>query len=313
MNYPINADGKCGRTTGDGNLAAMKFPSPRIPLCPLVAPLLLGIAGHAAAIGLDELQMRSGLGERLQASVPLAHSEHEALPGLACFGVTAAGSDGVHLDTRLRLVERQGKATLEISSRQPVNEPVLTLLVTIGCEIGLQREYTVLPDFPVDRSTTPTVAAVRPEERVWQPPSPPPPARRKARPAPAAAGDRLVLSAAPVDLPATANGATDALPAMTERMLRMETELRHLGNSLAALDEAIRLGEQKAAVRNELKIAESLQSATLTAAAPATDPPRKDSLSPWLQMTGSALLGGLLSVGLLQLADRRRRGSPPRA
>lgn len=291
----------------------MKFPSPRIRLGHLFAPLLLGIAGQATAIGLDELQMRSGLGERLQASVPLTRSEHEALPGLACFGVTAAGSDGVHLDTRLRLVERQGKATLEISSRQPVNEPVLTLLVTIGCEIGLQREYTVLPDFPVDRSTTPTVAAVRPEERLWQPPAPPPPARRKARPAPAAAGDRLVLSAAPVDLPATANGATDALPAMTERMLRMETELRHLGNSLAALDEAIRLGEQKAAVRNELKIAESLQSATLTAAAPATDTPRNDGLSPWLQMTGSALLGGLLSVGLLQLADRRRRGSRPRA
>ena len=100
---------------------------------------------------------------------------------------------------------------------------------------------------------------------------------------------------------------------MTERMLRMETELRHLGNSLAALDEAIRLGEQKAAVRNELKIAESLQSATLAAATPATDTPRKDTLAPWLQMTGSALLGGLLSVGLLQLADRRRQGKPPRA
>lgn len=291
----------------------MKFPSPRIRLGHLFAPLLLGIAGQATAIGLDELQMRSGLGERLQASVPLTRSEHEALPGLACFGVTAAGSDGVHLDTRLRLVERQGKATLEISSRQPVNEPVLTLLVTIGCEIGLQREYTVLPDFPVDRSTTATAAADRQEERAWQAPSPPPIARRKARQAPAAAGDRLVLSAAPVDMPAAADGAADALPAMTERMLRMETELRHLGNSLAALDEAIRLGEQKAAVRNELKIAESLQSATLAVATPATDTPRKDSFSPWLQMTGSALLGGLLSVGLLQLADRRRRGNPPRA
>lgn len=291
----------------------MKFPSPRVRLRHLFAPLLLAIAGQAAAIGLDELQMRSGLGERLQASIPLTRSEHEALPGLACFGVTAAGSDGIRLDTRLRLVERQGKATLEISSRQPVNEPVLTLLVTIGCEAGLQREYTVLPDFPVERSTTATAAADRQEERAWQAPSPPPVARRKARPAPAAAGDRLVLSAAPVDMPAAANGASDALPAMTERMLRMETELRHLGNSLAALDEAIRLGEQKAAVRNELKIAESLQSATLAAATPATDTPRKDSLSPWLQMTGSALLGGLLSVGLLQLADRRRRGNPPRA
>lgn len=291
----------------------MKFPSPRVRLRHLFAPLLLAIAGQATAIGLDELQMRSGLGERLQASIPLTRSEHEALPGLACFGVTAAGSDGIRLDTRLRLVERQGKATLEISSRQPVNEPVLTLLVTIGCEAGLQREYTVLPDFPVERSTTATAAADRQEERAWQAPSAPPVARRKARPAPAAAGDRLVLSAAPVDMPAAANGASDALPAMTERMLRMETELRHLGNSLAALDEAIRLGEQKAAVRNELKIAESLQSATLAAATPATDTPRKDSLSPWLQMTGSALLGGLLSVGLLQLADRRRRGNPPRA
>lgn len=291
----------------------MKFPSPHIRLCHLFAHLLLGIAGQAAAIGLDELQMHSGLGERLQASIPLTRSEHEALPGLACFGVTAAGSDGIRLDTRLRLIERQGKATLEISSRQAVNEPVLTLLVTIGCEAGLQREYTVLPDFPVDRSTTATAAADRQEERAWQAPSPPPVARRKARPAPAAAGDRLVLSAAPVDMPAAANGASDALPAMTERMLRMETELRHLGNSLAALDEAIRLGEQKAAVRNELKIAESLQSATLAVATPATDTPRKDSFSPWLQMTGSALLGGLLSVGLLQLADRRRRGNPPRA
>ncbi|MBU3696442.1 hypothetical protein [Dechloromonas sp.] len=202
---------------------------------------------------------------------------------------------------------------LEISSQQPLNEPVLTLLVTIGYEARLQREYTVLPDFPVDRSNTATAAADRIEERAWLAPSSPPVARRKARPAPAAAGDRLVLSAAPVDLPATAHGATDALLAMTERMLRLETELRHLGNNLAALDEAIRLCEQKAAVRNELKIAESLQSATLAVTTPATDTVRKDILSPLLQTMGCALLGGLISVGLLQLANRRRQSKLPRA
>lgn len=321
MKYPTNAGGNTAPAGCDGNLAAMKFPSLRISRLVLILPLLFGLAGQAGAIGLGEFQMRSALGEQLQASIPLTGIDPAApatRPGANCFSVSATGSDGVRLDIRLRVREARGHASLEISSRQPVNEPVLTLLVSIGCDTGLQREYTVLPDFPVDRSSqSPITAAASGEpviERTSQPAAPTPAPRRKPRPAPVANGDRLVLSSAPLDLPNAANGATDPLPAMAERMLRMETELRHLGNSLSALDEAIRLGEQKAAVRNELKIAESLQSATLAAPATApTETARKDSLAPWLQMTGSVLLGGLLSVGLLQLADRRRRATPRRA
>lgn len=289
----------------NGNLGLMKFSSLRYSV---LAALLLTLTGQSAAIGLGELHLHSAIGQPLRASIALEGTDG-GLPGIGCFRADSMGSDAARLDTRLRIVHRNSRATLEITSRQTINEPVLTLLVAIACDSALQREYTLLPDFPVDRnsdanitmgsSTTPPASAEAGE------PPPRPTVRRKPRTT-LMAGDRLLLSAAPTDLSAPTNNPPDALPEMAHRMLRMETELRHLGQSLAALDEAVRLGEQKANVRQELRIAESLQAAHI-APAPPSEIGRSDSLAPWLQMTGSALLGGLLSVGLLQLAERRRK------
>lgn len=289
----------------------MKFPSLRLPIQLLLAALLANLAGNAAAIGLGEPEIRSTIGERLQAHIELTgidHTSPSAIPTSDCFSVTATGSDGARLDTRLRLTDRRGQSWLEISSRQVLNEPVLTLLVTIACDIGLQREYTVLPDFPVDRSMRPAiVSGEKQSPHEWQNPPPPPAPRRKPRLAPPA-GDRLMLSTTLVNLPASANAQPDPLPAMVDRMLRLETELRYLDSSLVALDEAIRLGQEKAAIRNQLKLAESLQAESLATAAktPAGAAPN-DSLAQWLQMAASTLIGGLFGAGLMQLADHRRR------
>ncbi len=295
----------------NGTLGPMKFPSLRYPA---FAALLLTLTGHATAIGLGELRLHSTIGQALSASVTLEGTDG-GLPDVSCFQLSNTGSEGKRIDSRLRLIHGKGRTTLEISSRQIISEPVLNLLVTIACDTALQREYTLLPDFPVDRSSDASASgsasgsARLAQANTAEAATPPvrPSIRRKSRPA-TAGGDRLLLSAAPVDLPAGADGASDALPEMNHRMVRRETDLRQLSQSLAALDEAARLGEQKAAVRQELRIAESLQTTHLAVPTP-NETRRNDSLAPWLQMTGSALLGGLLSVGLLHLVERRRKSA----
>ncbi|HEY2037778.1 MAG TPA: FimV/HubP family polar landmark protein [Steroidobacteraceae bacterium] len=120
--------------------------------------LLLVVPSAACALGLGDIRLLSPLDQPLRAQIELLDATPEALQNLQ---VQLASQDtfaqhginwpqfmsGVHVKT-VRTAD--GKEVVELSSDQPVTDPVLTLLVEANWDRGhLLREYTVLLDPPV--------------------------------------------------------------------------------------------------------------------------------------------------------------------
>jgi pilus assembly protein FimV len=120
--------------------------------------LLLVMPSAAFALGLGDIRLLSPLDQPLKAQIELLDATPEALQNLQ---VQLASQDtfaryglnwpqfmsGVHVKT---VHTADGKEVVELSSDEPVTDPVLTLLVEANWDRGhLIREYTVLLDPPV--------------------------------------------------------------------------------------------------------------------------------------------------------------------
>lgn len=158
--------------------------------------------------------------------------------------------------------------------------------------------------------------------RVERPPakikSPATPVRREIPPPPSDAPlsaapprDRLLVGAAPADLPPSAKAT--AQPSMGEieaRMLKLETTLHSLNGEVDKLNNALTLATEVLAAQNKLQILQSTQPAA--AAAQATPPAAPPAAPPdairnnWLDLLLSALLGGGIAAGLAGVLSRRR-------
>lgn len=160
-------------------------------------------SGHALALGLGDIELKSALNQPLLAEVELVSATPDEVDELkvelgspAAF--SEAGIDRPLFLTKLRFdVTRRadGKAVLMITSRKPVREPFLDFLLEVSWSKGrLLREYTVLVDPPVTMPAQapaphlPAAAAVATPAPVV---SPPPAAPRTARAA------RAPVTAAP--------------------------------------------------------------------------------------------------------------------
>ena len=120
--------------------------------------LLLVAPSAAFALGLGDIRLLSPLDQPLKAQIELLDATPDALQNLqvqiasretfARYGLNWPGFlADVHLKT-LRAAD--GREVVEISSDQPITDPVLTLLVEANWDRGhLIREYTVLLDPPV--------------------------------------------------------------------------------------------------------------------------------------------------------------------
>lgn len=109
-------------------------------------------ASHAYALGLGEAELRSALGQPLHIRVPISTETPEEA---GC--VTLRGRPDLPLPPGLRtqILSTQGNTFIDISGFIPVNDPVLSIVVSAGCSSTISREYVFFLDPPV----TPTVAA----------------------------------------------------------------------------------------------------------------------------------------------------------
>lgn len=117
-----------------------------------LAPIALGLLGvaqtHAAGIG--ELNVASRLGQPLRAEIRILSTLDENIRA-SCFRLVPAqeASDIPALTrARMSLQTRNGQSFLVISTAEPVMDPILTLTLQAGCDMGLTREFTVLLPAP---------------------------------------------------------------------------------------------------------------------------------------------------------------------
>ncbi|GHD65594.1 type IV pilus assembly protein FimV [Jeongeupia chitinilytica] len=122
------------------------------PLSRCLMTLLLGLPAAGLAATLGELQVHSALGERFDASIPVRLGAGENL-GSACFRLVPDAVDGdaaALVNARLRYQGEGGRGELQIVGTEPLQEPMLQLVVRVQCrddeQPRFQRSYNVLVD-----------------------------------------------------------------------------------------------------------------------------------------------------------------------
>lgn len=290
-------------------------------LCAL--PLSVGAAG------LGELIVLSQIGDPLRAEIAMITTAEERLEA-SCFSLNSASDDSLPGigKARLRLKKLRQQWQLQVLGNTPLNEPLATLGVHMGCGLELQRDYIVMPlppgekntldtsrrrstDTPVRPATaldsespeaaaaSPSTATITGENKRRS--------RKKPEPTTPPQTDRLVLSSSTM---LKENPAPPAAGDVEIRMLRLETSLEQLENSLKNLDTALALSAESVALRRELQLADTLEPAT-----PSVAPPDKNnahqSWRQWLELILGTVLGGVLTASLLQWLNSRSTRLPP--
>ncbi len=156
--------------------------------------LLLMTSGSAFALGLGQIKVKSALDQPLQAVIPVVSATPAELRGLK---VTLASSEDfqragisrerIQTPLDFKVEKRDGQTVIVVSSKQPINDPALDLLLELNWSNGkLLREFSILLDpvgMPAARATAaPAVTAAATEKK----PAATRPTRRSAAAAPTA-------------------------------------------------------------------------------------------------------------------------------
>ncbi|MBS1159228.1 MAG: Peptidoglycan-binding LysM [Proteobacteria bacterium] len=301
------------------------------------------VALPAGAAGLGEITLHSRIGESLLAEIPLTGAAVE-LTDPSCYALAPhPGSDlPVITNARLKLIRSDNHYRLLIIGSKALVEPVFTISLRVNCGVGLQHDYILMPDAPAPLAEiSETTLRVPPHRRasassVPRParqgrparqagPRPRPadgqaasaahrensPAKKSAANAQAPAGDRLILSAAPLALAPGETPVAASDNEIEERLLTMETSLRALNQEIETLNSTLKLSTEMAATRHQLQLAESLQQP----AQPPARPPlpeagrRSTAAGSWLQLGLGALLGGALASTLASWLGRHQKAA----
>jgi len=128
----------------------------------------LPFSAHSA--GLGKLTVISGLGEPLRAEIDLVSTTPEELSSLTAaiapqeaYAVQGIERRSVHSAIQVDVVKKpDGTGMLKLSTRQPVDDPFLDMLIQVDWATGrLLREYTVLLDPPGYQDIQPPVEVTR--------------------------------------------------------------------------------------------------------------------------------------------------------
>ncbi|WP_373974588.1 hypothetical protein NT239_13275 [Chitinibacter sp. SCUT-21] len=127
-----------------------------------LALISAGCIGFSQAAMLGEIQVRSALGERFNASITVAAAEDEDL-NANCFRIVSPQDEnaaGILRRARLTYQYEVGGGRLLVKGEEAQSEPVLTLGIRVKCpgeeERVFQRDYRILLDPPEYR---PNIAA----------------------------------------------------------------------------------------------------------------------------------------------------------
>ena len=197
-----------------------------------VAAALVLAAGNAWALGLGQIQVKSGRNQPLLAEIPIVSTTPGELQALQARlaspdtfrRVGLAPPSGVASDLQFSLgSDARGRPVIRVTTVRPVDQPVLNFLIEVDWGQGrLVREYSALIDVPqtasaavptaIDMPATPAPAVVQrpvalpppapeptpdPAPLPQRPAAPPPVAAAPAEPTPAARSPSIAPVAAP--------------------------------------------------------------------------------------------------------------------
>ena len=121
--------------------------------------LLLGWSANGLAIGLGPASLHSALGEPLRLSLPVTLQDGE---DVGCVQVRPHGDDLPSVfNTRASVVQVRGRTQIEISSGQPVYEPAIGVVVSVGCASPVARDYVLFLDPPVIPAIAPQTSSAQ--------------------------------------------------------------------------------------------------------------------------------------------------------
>jgi pilus assembly protein FimV len=181
------------------------------------AALLVWTAcGWGASLG--SMEVLSSLGQPLRVKVPLSNYHPDDGPN--CVRATLRAIDGgLALHPRVGLIQNGNFSSLQLTTRESINEPAVNIVISLGCNAPLQRDYQILLDPQLTPATVPRTQPEPAAARVREKPvrSAPPPRTAQAP------SDEVVVTEAPRPrkparnrIAAEASNATDSAAAVAK-------------------------------------------------------------------------------------------------
>lgn len=300
--------------------------------------LLVGAfcAPQAGAAGFGEIVLHSRIGENLLAEVPVFGSGKD-LTDPDCYALASQPNADLPVITkaRIRIVKHKDAVRLVIATSRPVSDPAFMLSLRANCGNDMRKDFVLMPDAPIQSAEAGSASAsptARPSEADLTEDAPAKKSKRtkssrrdtppslglssdQARPPRTTApgnGDRLVLSTAPLDMPAGDAVAAPATAAdIEDRLLRMETKLHSLSEQIDTLDTSLKLSTEMMTAQHDLKVAQELRQTPGAGVAPPPETERTASAGGWFELLLSSLVGGSLVVGLAAYLGRHKQANRP--
>lgn len=105
----------------------------------------------AQAIGLGPIQLESALGQPLSATVPLLETAKGGIPS-SCVRAKIESLNGILLaNARVLVSSSNSRPVAVLSSTEAINEPAISVRVSLECGGRVQRSYSLLLDFPASK------------------------------------------------------------------------------------------------------------------------------------------------------------------
>ena len=160
---------------------------------------LSAVVSSAGALGIGRLPNSATLGHPLDIAIPLRLESGESLTP-DCLAATVSFADNLQQPgtTSLRLEPARPDATertLRLVTTTRVDEPIVTVELTLGCGSRVSRQFTLFADPPL------VMAAAEAEAAGASRPAPAAPARRRAATAPTRPARRRRAAARPAPRP----------------------------------------------------------------------------------------------------------------
>ncbi|MCU0950845.1 MAG: hypothetical protein MUC68_07215, partial [Burkholderiaceae bacterium] len=141
-------------------VAAPPLPRRR-PIARAVAvALTLALPWAAQAMSLGVPRLNSALGQPLDLVIPMQSEDPNEIANQCVRLLPAPDADMPTLTVARVRVDRDGLITsVRVQSLEPIQEPALRVVLEVGCQRRMQREYVLLLDPPVLRAPSTAVAA----------------------------------------------------------------------------------------------------------------------------------------------------------
>jgi pilus assembly protein FimV len=105
----------------------------------------------ARAIGLGPIQLESALGQPLSATVPILETAQNGIAS-SCVKAKIESLDGILLaNARVSVSSFAARSVAVLTSTETINEPAISVRVSLECGGRVQRSYSLLLDFPASK------------------------------------------------------------------------------------------------------------------------------------------------------------------